>query len=42
MSMWTHGIPSTNSSRNSAAVMAPPHLFPTFWMSATLDSMCGW
>jgi hypothetical protein len=34
MSRCTHGVWPTNSRRNTAAVMAPPHRSPTFFMSA--------
>src|SRR4051812_12302361 len=35
MSRWTQGVSPTNCWRNLAAVMAPPHLPPTFFRSAT-------
>src|SRR6476619_2818315 len=42
MSRWTHGLPPTNSSRNLAAVMAPPQRpSPTFLMSATSLRICS-
>ena len=38
MSMCTHGMPPTNSSRNSAAVIEPAFTPPRFLMSATSES----
>src|SRR6266511_813815 len=38
-SRWTHGVSPTNSLRNSAAVMAPPHRSPMFFTSATVESI---
>ena len=39
MSRCTHGVSPTNSARNSAAVIAPPHRSPMFFTSATVESI---
>src|SRR5690606_12106192 len=41
MSRCTHGVSPTNFSRNFAAVIAPPHRFPTFLQSATSEISCS-
>src|SRR5205085_7350894 len=42
ISRCTHGLPATNSSRNLAAVIAPPQRpSPTFLMSATSLRICS-
>ena len=42
MSRCAHSVPfSTNSRRNSAAVMAPPLPMPVFFMSAIGDDICS-
>ncbi len=41
ISRWTQGVEPTNCSRNFAAVIAPPHLPPTFFRSATWLLSCS-